>query len=378
MEINSLISKEYKTIDSEETLSKALSLLRDDVTEVLAVFKGKEFHGILTERMVVRSRYHPESKIKHILKAPPKVMPGATIYEASRLMFQNELKHLPVFDRGFIGFVRDEDVIQAAIDRWPEFAALPVREIMGENVVSVDENDTMAHVINLFREQGISRTPVTSNGKLTGIVTMHDCIGVIVPRERRTMGDFSQEKIPLLGIPVRNFMSDNVITVTPDAKLGDAVRPIIEAHISGLAVCDNGRIKGMVTKSDLLEAISHLKKEEERFFVQFAGDTDDFSTDAAVSELRSLVDKFENFLERGMLHVYFKRYGQMRNENHIVLCKIRVKSPNRFFIAKGEGWSPDDAFHIALDSIERQLLRAKDMANELWVSERFLNKIGFS
>lgn len=52
---------------------------------------------------------------------------------------------------------------------------------------------------------------------------------------------------------VRQAMSTRVITVTPEATLGDAMRTMLREHISGLPVVDaRGTLVGMLTEGDLM------------------------------------------------------------------------------------------------------------------------------
>ena len=45
---------------------------------------------------------------------------------------------------------------------------------------------------------------------------------------------------------VRDIMSPNVVTITPDVVVRDIVATLLEHHISGLPVVDGGRVVGMV------------------------------------------------------------------------------------------------------------------------------------
>jgi CBS domain-containing protein len=51
---------------------------------------------------------------------------------------------------------------------------------------------------------------------------------------------------------VRDIMSSNVVTITPDVVVRDIVATLLEHHISGLPVVDRGRVVGMVGEGELL------------------------------------------------------------------------------------------------------------------------------
>ncbi|MDY6966601.1 MAG: CBS domain-containing protein [Halobacteriota archaeon] len=374
--IEDIISENYEKIDAEETLSHALSMFRgeEDDKSVLLVFKGKKYVGIITQRIILRSRLNVSEKIKTLVKASPKASINDDIYHISKLMFENELKFVPVFDNSkIVGVVRDEDVLDLMSKT--EFGKRIVKELMTEDLVTVDENETIASMVNKFRENGISRLPVLSKEKLAGMVTVHDFMKVIVPKNRPTTGSMTHDKFPLLSMPVKDIMSENLVTIKPDDSVKDAVEKMIERGITGLVVYEDG-MRGMITKTDLLGAISRMGQEEMNFFVQFSGEiTSDM--DRIVSELTKFTDKFERYLKQGVMHIYFKHHGQMFNDVPLVLCKIKISSPKGSFVGKGEGWGEEAAFHIALDHVERHVLKTKEMVKDKWAEKRLLEKISF-
>ncbi len=378
-DISDIILRDFEQISDKETLSSALSKFRENRLAMLAVYKGKEYSGIVTERIIVRSMRNLDTRLRKLVRHVPKLTGEASIYDAAGLMFQNDVKHLPVFDdnrENLIGFVTDEGILGSAINAHPDFASLGVEGIMSENVCTVNEKDTMASVLNLFRDKGVSRAPVmSSKGDLVGIVTMHDCVNLLVPRKKQKSTDYSSDKIPLLNVPVRDFMTDNVITISPDAVVKDVVNLVTGRKISGPLVVDGGRVLGIITKSDLLESMTSIESSEEvRFAVQFSTEMD-YDADHIRSDLRALVDKFERFLKNGMIHISFKQHKENRNGTHLVLCRIRLRSARGFYMATGEGWGVESAFHIALDHIERQILKAKEIGNDPASAKRFLDKI---
>ena len=340
---------------------------------MLLVFKGEKYVGIITQRIILRSRLDPSEKIKTLVKPSPKASMDDDIYHIAKLLFENELKFVPVFEKSkIIGVVRDEVVLDIISET--DFGKLKVSELMTEDLITVDENETIASVLNIFRENAISRLPVLSKEKLCGMVTVHDFMKVIVPKNRPTTGSVTHDKTPLLGIPVKSIMSGNpVAIVKPDDTIRGAVEKMIERGITGLVVFEE-KMEGMITKTDILRAISRIGYEEKDFFVQFSGgETSDM--DRIESELGKFTDKFEKYLGKGLIHIYFKHHGQLYNDVPLVLCKIKISSPKGSFVGKGESWGEEAAFHLALDHVERHVLKNKEMVKDKWAEKRLLDKI---
>jgi CBS domain-containing protein len=57
-------------------------------------------------------------------------------------------------------------------------------------------------------------------------------------------------------IPVREFMTQPVVTIGPDASIADAAELMLDKHIAGLPVVDSGnKLLGLFTEADLLTAV---------------------------------------------------------------------------------------------------------------------------
>jgi len=85
-----------------------------------------------------------------------------------------------------LGFVTDEDVIHGAVvEKWGNTG---IEETMTKDPLVVEEDQSAGGVLSLFREQDISHAPVVSNGKLVGIISIHDFIEhIFQPRQRQSL-----------------------------------------------------------------------------------------------------------------------------------------------------------------------------------------------
>ncbi len=125
---------------------------------------------------------------------------------------------------------------------------LKVRDAMTpvKDIVTVSPEDTVQDVLSMVRKTGHLGYPVTKDGKLVGIVTLTDINSV--PEENRTK------------IRVKDVMSRNVITISPDDNLEDALKLLIEYDIGRLPVVEDEKLVGIITRSDIMKA--HAKELE--------------------------------------------------------------------------------------------------------------------
>jgi CBS-domain-containing membrane protein len=91
---------------------------------------------------------------------------------------------------------------------------------------------------------------VDSEGRLCGMLTEKDCLRALV---RQAMEGAA-------GASVREFMTANVDSVTPDTQLLDITQLFLERPYRKLPVVDpDGRVVGQVSRRDILRAIDSAK-----------------------------------------------------------------------------------------------------------------------
>lgn len=110
---------------------------------------------------------------------------------------------------------------------------------MTKEPVTVEPDDLSIRASHKMQAGGFHRLPVVSGGKLVGIVTDRDL------REHR--GHLEHTKI-------NGVMSERPVTVTPATTLEEAAKILLERQIGGLPVVAEGRLVGMITTSDILNA----------------------------------------------------------------------------------------------------------------------------
>ena len=141
--------------------------------------------------------------------------------------------------------------------------AMRVRSWMKNPVVSVKPRDSAARARALMEQHRVNQLPVLHGARLVGIVTDRDLRDAF-PSLAETTG-LSRRPLPEdaepSAIPVEDVMTHNMLTVEPDTALGDAARLLRATRIGALPVVRDDRVVGIVTRSDLLEALVYLLAE---------------------------------------------------------------------------------------------------------------------
>src|SRR5829696_2803623 len=142
---------------------------------------------------------------------------------------------------------------------------MKVAEIVHQEWPTLGLDDTVEGAIKLFAESGISGAPVVDGGRLLGIVTEGDLIfrdadvkapgfldilGGIIPLGN--WDEYRREALKSAGVTVDEVMTSDVATVDPETSLAEAATVMAEKRIKLLPVAEEGTLRGVVTRMDIL------------------------------------------------------------------------------------------------------------------------------
>jgi len=379
-----IFSKEFNSVKDNDTLSRCLENFKKNMPPVLAVLdeKGK-YEGMITRRSILRSRLDPTvAKVRSLKVAAPQVGLDTSLGALAKLMIGSGVRQLPLVDNGkVLGFVTDENIIHAAVgDEWGRTV---VEKVMTRAPHTLESNRSVGAVLGVMREYGISHVPIMEGGRLVGMVSIEDIlVNIYWPQRRQTLGDIVGEKIETLGLAVKGIMASPVITVNPKMNLRDAEQRMHDRDVSCLAVVDDERLVGIVTKLDFLEPISQLGATVDRkLTVQFGTKGVEVSADQQafiMNEFDSFSHRFKEAFQLGTLFVYMKSHGDNGvRETPLVHCRLQFRTARGTFYSASEGWGVEPTFRVALVRLERRLLRSKELlAYNPKYAKDYLRKIG--
>ena len=379
--VANVFSKSFSTVNENDPLSKCLKLFKSKMPPVIAVLdrKGK-YAGVISRRWVIRSRLDPATtKVKSLMRPAPKVSKEFSLSRAATLMIQSGVRQLPVFEKNkLVGFVTDEDIIHGAVTQ--EWGSTTVEKIMTKAPQVIEANRSVGAVLSLFREHGISHVPVVDEGKLAGIISIQDIIEQIFqPRQRQTLGEIVGKKVPVLSIPAKGIMTKPVITVPSDTSLRETAQKMHTQDVSCLVVLSKGGMAGIVTKLDFLEPISQLEAVEHKLTVQFGVKGISINPDQQgfmMNEFEAFARKYKDALKLGTLFVYMKTHGTNHKGVPLLHCRLQLRTVKGSFFSSSEGFGVESTFRVALDRMDKRLLRSKELSYNPKYAKDFLRKVG--
>ena len=129
-----------------------------------------------------------------------------------------------------------------------------VKNAMHSKVVCARPEATVEEAIELLLDNNISGAPVIDDaGRLCGIISQFQLLEVMYDPQIKKGH-------------VRDFMTREVLTIDEDALLGTAVNLFVVHRIRRLPVVRQGRVVGVISRSDLLRYFVNTGEQIDTFF----------------------------------------------------------------------------------------------------------------
>src|SRR3954468_23225332 len=147
-----------------------------------------------------------------------------------------------------------------------------VRDIMDANPIVVTPDADVEAVIRVLHERELSGVPVVDgDNRCVGIVTEADLVladeegDLHIPHYIELFGGvvfleplrrFEGRLKKAFASTVNDLMTEDPVTIEPDASVAEAGRVIVHRGHNRLPVVEHGRLVGVVTRVDVLEALT--------------------------------------------------------------------------------------------------------------------------
>ncbi len=394
MDIADIATQDYVEVPADERLGQLRTVFDDGRPKGVVLVEDGDYAGVVTQKSFLQSHIDDGAKAAALRRHAPAVDRHEDVREVARVLVEGGTTVAPVYEGDSLwGIVTEDDILEAVL---PNLDAITVGQIHSEDVVTVTDDATVGQAINRLREHGISRLPVLDgDGLLTGVLTAHDLVAFATRNEQRsTRGERSGDVDRMLDLPVYDVMSSPVVTVAADETVRAAVERMLDDDFSGLVVTPaagggedaadgerpagpedgDGTVAGVVTKTDVLRALTYT--DEDHMDVQITNiDLLDADRSHVRESIEAVVDKYQRMQVRHA-HVRLHEHKEKLRGTPLVLCKIRLRTNRGQIAGSGEGYGAKSAFHVALDTLERNVLEVKGVHSDEEYRGQLLRKMG--
>lgn len=279
MKVNEIMNDEVILIQENEQVSHARNLmLKHGLSRVIVVDRDKNPIGIVTEKDLTRKLRGngPAWKRRPIdTIAIRRVMNNGLITidadsdvkNAVETMLRNKISSIPVIDEeGLAGIITKTDLMKFYISKYA--GRWKVSDLMTKDVVTVNENHTISHLVSVMEENNIDGLVVMFDGEIAGIITPADIsfamvddpeTGVSVERiyfiRQLAEGGDKRKVREISLLTAGDIMTEEYVKISPDADALEAAKLMSDGGISHIPVVEDEDLVGIITKTDIIKGI---------------------------------------------------------------------------------------------------------------------------
>jgi len=126
------------------------------------------------------------------------------------------------------------------------------------------EEDQVKTAVQHLLSAGIRHVPILRGDRLVGIVTDRDL--------RRALPSIEAGASPqkyqafMEGTALRDIMTPDPVTCTPDTDVVDAVKILVERKVGAIPVVEDGKVVAILTQIDVMRAFLEVLENGKLFF----------------------------------------------------------------------------------------------------------------
>ena len=115
-----------------------------------------------------------------------------------------------------------------------------IKEVMTRDVRACEPKATVADAAKVMAQEDVGPVPIVEDGRLVGIVTDRDIVVRVVAEGRDPNAT-----------TVKEIASTELVTVSPDDDLDEALHLLAERQVRRLPVVEGDRLVGIVAQADI-------------------------------------------------------------------------------------------------------------------------------
>ncbi len=278
MEIKEVMNPEVFVVQENEQVGHARNLMLSHGISKLVVVDGQgKPVGMVTEKDLTRklkgngpkwkSRPIDKISIRRIMSTDPiTANPNDEIHIAIELLIKNNIGSIPIVDdNGIAGILTKTDLMKVYTDKLK--GKWRVSDLMTSDVITVNENHSIAHVISTMEDNKIGKIVVIRDNAPVGIITPENIsfayvedpeTGVNVEKIyfiRNSDGKGKRNVRMVSMMTAGDIMQNHLVNISGGEDATIAADKMVENDISGLPVVDGDTLVGVITKTDLIRGI---------------------------------------------------------------------------------------------------------------------------
>ena len=279
MKIEDVMNDKVIVVGENEHVEHARKLmLKNGFSRIIVVNEEEKPVGMVTEKDLTRKMRGkgPKWKMRPIDKIsirrvmtpnPVTVAPQDDVKTAVEIMIKQGISSIPVADEdGLAGLITKTDIMNFYSEKFT--GRWKVSKLMTPEVITVNENHSIAHVIGVMEENNIGKVVVIRDNEPVGMITPENIsfayvedpeTGVNVEKIyflRNSEEGKSKKNVRMVSmLTAGDIMQNGMIKISGDEDAAKAADMMIREDIGGLSVVEGDDLTGIITKTDIIKGI---------------------------------------------------------------------------------------------------------------------------
>ena len=257
MKVKDVMTMDVITVDKDVNLNHVLNLMKKHEITKIPVVEDKKLIGMVTDNVIAyklgsirkrgvpASRLHassvtdkniecisPDTDVKTILKDVGK--PGPTML----CVVEND---------NLVGVITKADLLPLVDSK------KQIKEIMKKELHTVSPDDRVIHARRIMIDEDIARLPVVDQGTLVGMISDNEIIFALANVKKSF--PLGRQKHRLDELLVKDVMKTPALWTEPNTTVTDAANIMLKKNVGALPLTENGKVVGIVSRTDLLNTI---------------------------------------------------------------------------------------------------------------------------
>ena len=349
-------------------ISKIVGALEDlDAYEAFIVEKDRV--GMITMRDILRVSHLESAKTPTLVKYPAKLSPTTSLGYAARILTDYRLRALPVTDgKEVTGAVTANSILKFMSEKGS--LNFQVKSLASGNLTTVSEDDTIAKAKNLMVDRRIDHLPVTSDKRVSGIITSSQIVFSLMPRERIGSETLGLEGQRNLGFQVKTLMELDPLQFQAEKEASEVLKSMIRAGKTYALVTVLDMVQGIVTPRDYVKLVAEPEVKPEIPVYIIGLPEDPFESEVAKSKFLKVVSTLrKGFPEieeaRSIVKTSESVKGKERRRYEV---DVAIRTTRDTITYTHAGWELPNVYDELAGRLKRLLTKKKP------VTKRYLRK----
>ena len=257
MKVREIMTKDIIRIDKDVNLNHVLYLMKKhDITKI-PVVENKKLIGLVTDNVIayklgsIRKRGVPASRL-HASSVTDKdincISPDTDVITILKDVGKPGPTMLCVVENDtLIGVITKANLLPLVNSK------KQIREIMQKQLHTVSPEDRVIHARRIMINEDIARLPVVDRGNLVGMISDNEIIFALANVKKSF--SLGRQKHKLEELLVEDVMKTPALWAEPDMTATDAASIMLNKNVGALPLIENGKLVGIISRTDLLNTI---------------------------------------------------------------------------------------------------------------------------